>query len=191
MTTSGWTVIHFSLNYFKTLPVWSNIRSTLTAMSHIHIMLQATGGNVWTPCYGPRSHTWLLHLQGYLPLRSEPDEVGSWWTRFWWSGFHSDYGSPTVPGDQIQLWHPHCTRRRKCPMLQKLYPLPTQCITTDANNDWFRKWQWNPDQGLNSTTFCTRKSFNCYNKPGKNLLRLHLKVQSKHSKAIKVLNLSN
>lgn len=151
-------------------------------MSHEHITSQATGGNVWTPCCDPHSHTWLLHLQGYLPLQSEPDEAGSWWTLFWWWGFQSYCGSPTVPGDRIQLWHPHCTRR-KCPILQTLYPLPTQHITSDANNEWYRKSQWNPDQGLDSTTFCTCKTFNCYNKPGKNLPQLHLKVQSKHSKA--------
>lgn len=158
--------------------------STLKVMSHVHIMLQATGGNVWTPCYDPHSHTWLLHLQGYLPLQSEPDEVGSWWTLFWWWGFHSDYGSPTVPGDQIQLWHPHCTRRRKCSMLQTLYPLPTQRNTANADKEWYKKSQWNPDQGLDSATFYTCKTLNCYNRPGKNLLQLHFKVQSKHSKAI-------
>jgi len=176
MTTSGWTVIHFSLNYFKTLPIWLNVSSTLKVMSHIYIMLQAMGGNVWTPCYDPHSHTWLLHLKGYLPLQSEPDEVGSWWTPFWWWGYHSDYGSPTVPGDQIQLWHPHCTRRWKCPILQMLHPLPTQCNTADANNERYGKSQWNPDQGLDSAAFCTRKTFNCYNRPGKNLLQLHFKV---------------
>jgi hypothetical protein len=34
-----------------------NVSSTLMVLPHVHIMLQATGGNVWTPCYDPHSHT--------------------------------------------------------------------------------------------------------------------------------------